>query len=315
MLMIFNVKRISSKVHLRSFEVGYLCFAKFFCCGKVLFDDESDKVKIEKIVNVYKFLSIKWYQSYSDLSSGIRAIQIYQFEPIRADEVLRMVRKLYRSSLKEATEARENLCRSQIRHCTEVVQVKPFLADLTLNAMMRMISGKRYYYGADDVLTVEEKEKADRFQALVAEISEVMGATNIGDYLPVLRWFGVSKLEKRLICLQAKRDLFMQELVEELKGGLNKSAEEKKRKNLIEMLLSLQKTEPECYTDEMIRSIMLNMHVANLLSCTKLNIIGFNASPNRRYGTRSGHGCVADGTQRVPKTHRLPNTSIVDGLI
>ncbi|KAJ9559894.1 hypothetical protein OSB04_005054, partial [Centaurea solstitialis] len=228
----------------------------------------------------------------------LSSYRLREFEPIRADEVVRMVRKLYRSSFKEATEARENLCRSQLYQkkgfflgptlkkilkvqrklreicylcmlnliselhgfsVTEVVQVKQFLADLTLNAMMRMISGKRYYYGVDDVLTVEEKEKADRFQALVAEISEVMGATNVGDYLPVLRWFGVSKLEKRLICLQAKRDLFMQELVEELKRGLNKSAEEKKRKNLIEILLSLQKTEPECYTDEMIRSIMLVM--------------------------------------------------------
>ncbi|KAJ9559896.1 hypothetical protein OSB04_005056 [Centaurea solstitialis] len=175
--------------------------------------------------------------------------RLREFEPIRADEMVRMPRRQGR------------ICRAQIPRCTEVVQVKPFLVDLTLNAMMRMISGKRYYYGRDDVITEEEKKKADRFQEMVVEISEVMGATNVGDYLPVLRWFGVSKLEKRLICLQAKRDLFMKELVEELKEGLNKSLneEKKKRNNMIEMLLSLQKTEPECYTDEMIRSIMLVM--------------------------------------------------------
>ncbi|KAJ9559897.1 hypothetical protein OSB04_005057 [Centaurea solstitialis] len=168
--------------------------------------------------------------------------RIGELESLRADEVLLTVRKLYRSSVEHAA----------------VVQVKAMLVDLSLNTMMRMISGKRYYYDIDgDVLTVEEKEKADQFQELVTEIFEVMGATNVGDYLPMMRWLGVSKLEKQLICLQAKRDLFMQELVEELKRGLNKSLNEKKRNNMIEMLLSLQKTEPEFYTDEMIRSIML----------------------------------------------------------
>ena len=57
---------------------------------------------------------------------------------------------------------------------------------------------------------------------------------------PMMRWLGVSKLEKQFIRLQGKRDLFMQELMEELKGGLNKSLDEekKKRNNLMEMLLS-----------------------------------------------------------------------------
>ncbi|KAI3773728.1 hypothetical protein L1987_48258 [Smallanthus sonchifolius] len=167
--------------------------------------------------------------------------RIREFEPIRADEVRLMMHKLYLSSSEKPT----------------VVQVKPMLVDLTLNVVMRMISGKRYYYSRDDVLTEEEKEKAHRFQEIVTEIFKVMGATNVGDYLPVLRWLGVSKLEKRLISLQAKRDLFMQELMEELKESMGNCSNGKQKRNMIQMLLSLQKSEPECYTDEMIRSIML----------------------------------------------------------
>lgn len=137
------------------------------------------------------------------------------------------------------------------------MQVNAMLVDLTLNAVMRMVSSKRYYYGKDDILTDEEKEKAHRFQEIVEEVFCAMSVSHIGDYLPILRWLGVSKLEKQLIALQAKRDLFMKELVEEIRCSMKNSG----KRNLIQVLLSLQQTEPECYTDEMIRSIMLVMRI------------------------------------------------------
>ncbi|KAJ0756588.1 putative isoflavone 2'-hydroxylase [Helianthus annuus] len=165
--------------------------------------------------------------------------RLTEFEPIRADEVRHMMCKLYQSSLK----------------LDPVVHVRPMLVDLTLNVVMRMISGKRYYYSKDDVLIDEEKEKAHRFQEIVTEILKLVGATNIGDHVPMLRWLGVSKLEKRLIALQAKRDLFMQELLEELKENMDSNG--KQRKNMIQKLLSLQNSEPELYTDELIRSMTL----------------------------------------------------------
>ncbi|KAI7726006.1 LOW QUALITY PROTEIN: hypothetical protein M8C21_006508, partial [Ambrosia artemisiifolia] len=176
--------------------------------------------------------------SYHEVFSSHR---LKEFEPIRADEVCRMMRKLFRSSLKHDT------------------VVRPMLVDLTLNVVMRMISGKRYCYSKDDVLTNEEKEKANRFKEIVNEIMKFMGATNVGDYLPMLRWLGVSKLEQRLISLKAKRDLFMQELVEEIKESMEDCCDGKQRKNMIQMLLFHQKSEPDFYTDEMIRSIMLVM--------------------------------------------------------
>ncbi|KAK1436612.1 hypothetical protein QVD17_02394 [Tagetes erecta] len=167
--------------------------------------------------------------------------RLREFEPIRADEVCIMMRKLYRSSSQKPT----------------IVQVKPMLVDLTLNAVMRMISGKRYYYSGDDEISKEEKEKAHQFQDFVTEIFKVIGATNVGDYLPIFRWLGVSKLEKRLISLQATRDLFMEELMEELKVSMKDCSLRKQTRNMIQVLLSLQKSEPKFYTDKMIRSIMM----------------------------------------------------------
>ncbi|KAD4585700.1 hypothetical protein R6Q59_035789 [Mikania micrantha] len=118
--------------------------------------------------------------------------RLREFEPIRADEVRIMLRKLYRASSEKPT------------------------------------------------------------------VIQVMGATNFGDYMPILRWLGVSKLEKRLMSLQAKRDMFMVELIEELKQNMKGcSRDPKQKRNLIQMLLWMQKSEPQCYTDEMIRSMML----------------------------------------------------------
>ncbi|KAL4559593.1 hypothetical protein LXL04_031736 [Taraxacum kok-saghyz] len=141
--------------------------------------------------------------------------RLREFEPIRADEVRLMIQKLYRS-----WSGKGNGNRKAVE-----VQVNAMLVDLTINAVMRMVSGKRYYYGKDDILTEVEKEKARRFQEIVAEVFCAMSATHVGDYLPVLRWLGVSKLEKQLIDLQAKRDLFMQELVEEIRCGMKNSFE------------------------------------------------------------------------------------------
>ncbi|KAI3737186.1 hypothetical protein L2E82_27181 [Cichorium intybus] len=199
----------------------------------------------------YNYASLV-YAPYGDHWRNLRRVatleilsshRLREFEPIRADEVRLMLRKLYRSWSGEAVE----------------VQVNSMLVDLTLNAVMRMVSGKRYYYGKDDILTDEEKEKAQRFQEIVEEVFCAMSASHIGDYLPVLRWLGVSKLEKQLMALQAKRDRFMQELVEEIRCSMKNSYEGKHKRNMIQVLISLQQTEPECYTDEMIRSIMLVM--------------------------------------------------------
>ncbi|KAI7757195.1 hypothetical protein M8C21_007493 [Ambrosia artemisiifolia] len=125
--------------------------------------------------------------------------------------------------------------------------------ELTLNVMMRnMISGKRYFGGNNPEL----EEEGKRFREILDETFVLAGASNIGDYLPVLSWLGVKGLENKLIKLQEKRDVFFQRLIEQLRKS--KGTEDvNKRKTMIEQLLSLQESEPEYYTDAMIRSIVL----------------------------------------------------------
>ena len=133
--------------------------------------------------------------------------------------------------------------------------------ELTLNVMMRMIAGKRYY--GENVAEIDQEAKI--FQEIVIETFRHGGASNIGDFLPLLRWVGFGGLEKRLMILQQKRERFMQNLVEEYRRGMEISDKQSEnyvdgsgnKKNLIQVMLSLQKLEPEYYTDESIRSLML----------------------------------------------------------
>lgn len=133
----------------------------------------------------------------------------------------------------------------------QIVDMKSTFFELTLNVMMRMIAGKRYY-GEN----ITELEEARQFKEIVTETFELSGATNIVDFLPFLKWVGLNKVEKRLVTLQGKRDRFMQDLIEERRRRRSDSASKERSRTMIDVLLSMQEDEPEYYTDHIIRGMM-----------------------------------------------------------
>ncbi|KAL3732945.1 hypothetical protein ACJRO7_022463 [Eucalyptus globulus] len=123
------------------------------------------------------------------------------------------------------------------------VNVKSTFFELKLNAMMQMIAGKRYY-GEN----VGESEEEINFREIVTESSRIGHYEN-----------GPKGMEEKLMALQKKRDEFMQSLIDESRtSGDHESPETAdggKKKTLIQVLLSLQETEPEYYKDEVIKSL------------------------------------------------------------
>lgn len=104
-----------------------------------------------------------------------------------------------------------------------------------------------------------EVEKAKMLREMVEETFEVSGAANLADFFPGLR-LG----EKKLLRLHKKRDAFAQALLDEHRknndvdndhkeqegeGG----REGKKTTSVIDAMLSLQRNEPENYTDDIIK--------------------------------------------------------------
>ncbi|KAL2232644.1 UNVERIFIED_CONTAM: cytochrome [Sesamum indicum] len=199
----------------------------------------------------YNYTSLAW-TSYGDHWRNLRKIssieilsthRLQMLHWIRVDEVKSTIRALNRASEQR-----------------RVVDMKTAFFELTMNVIMRMIAGKSYY-GEN----VEEVEEARQFKEIVKDTLR-LGTSNMGDFLPVIRWLEVGGVEKGLVELQRKRDAFMQELVEGCKrrlksygggGGDGDVVAEGKTKTMIEMLLRLQAKEPEYYTDAIIRSLML----------------------------------------------------------
>ncbi|KAK6160640.1 hypothetical protein DH2020_004021 [Rehmannia glutinosa] len=134
----------------------------------------------------------------------------------------------------------------------QVVEMKSVFFEMVLNVLMIMIGGRRYYN--NDVDDSRNSEELRKFKEIVTETFQVSGATNIGDFLPILRWVGLDKLENRLKVLKEKRDNFMQDLIDEHKKM--KGCQGQRNETLIDVLLSLQQTDPEFYTDEIIRGMM-----------------------------------------------------------
>lgn len=141
----------------------------------------------------------------------------------------------------------------------EAIEMRPILFDLNLNLMTKLVAGKRL-------------RKTEEFRQIVRETFEVSGAANLGDFIPLLRLFDYKGLEKKLVRLQGRRDSFLQELIDERRRkierrdssaasrggeGGEEDGEAGGRKCLIDNLLSLQKINPEQYSDEIIKGIVV----------------------------------------------------------
>ncbi|GLT69336.1 hypothetical protein SLA2020_414940 [Shorea laevis] len=125
--------------------------------------------------------------------------RLNMFLGIRRDEIKRLLIKLGRNSCKDFAK----------------VELKSMFSELTFNIIMRMVAGKRYYgYGED----VKDEEEARQFREIMKEAFANAGASNPEEFVPVLRWIDLGRLEKRIMRLAKKTDSFLQGLVDEKKG-------------------------------------------------------------------------------------------------
>ncbi|KAG0480756.1 hypothetical protein HPP92_011614 [Vanilla planifolia] len=188
----------------------------------------------------------------------LAAHRLPYFSDVRTEEVRFLARTLFRQHSASASEEAG----------FQRVELRQILFGVALNVMMRTMVGKRYFG--------EEKEDgvAQRFMELVAELLSVTGASNVGDFLPApVGWLALLGIRRKLKKLQGYRDAFMQAIVEEHRirkaravEGRKEAGEEieesnnsGKQKTLIEAMLSLQKEQPELYTDLYIKSLLLGL--------------------------------------------------------
>lgn len=152
---------------------------------------------------------------------------------IRNEEVQYMMHQLYQRSLSSSS-----------LDMFHEVDLKSMFFDLGFNIIMKMVSGKRY-----------DGDKKWIFDSLVRESFLPKTLVHMVDFLPVLQWIDYQGTEKKLKQVKKNKDAFLDELIQEnLKSSTSKA--ETEHKSLIEVLMSLQKDEPETYTHEVVKGII-----------------------------------------------------------
>lgn len=126
------------------------------------------------------------------------------------------------------------------------VELKSKLFQMSYNIIMRMVAGKRYY--GEEI----DNEEANHFRVLVEEVISFGGVSNAVDFMPAIFLLFFRSTEKKIAKLGNKMDKLLQGLVDEHRR-------DKSRNTMIDHLLSLQESEPEYYTDQIIKGIVLVM--------------------------------------------------------
>ncbi|KAL6894026.1 hypothetical protein ACP4OV_008124 [Aristida adscensionis] len=138
------------------------------------------------------------------------------------------------------------------------VQLKRRLFELSLSVLMETIARTKTSRAEADADT-DMSPEAQQFKQIVDELVPYLGTANLWDYLPVLRWFDVFGVRKKIMAAVSKRDAFLRGLIDSERRRLDAGGEESEKKSMIAVLLTLQKSEPEVYTDTVILALCGNL--------------------------------------------------------
>ena len=220
------------------------CFTK----NDVIFANRPKFVMGKYIGYDYTVVSLAPYGDHWRNLRRLSAVEIFAsnrlnlFLGIRRYEIKQLLLRLSRNSV-------ENFAK---------VELKSMFSELLLNITMRMVAGKRFY--GDDMKDVEE---AREFREISKEILEFAGTSNPGDFFPILQWIDYQGYNKRALRLGKKMDVFLQGLLDECRS--NKRSDLENRNTMIDHLLSLQESEPEYYTDEIIKGLIVVSEISPIL--------------------------------------------------
>lgn len=133
------------------------------------------------------------------------------------------------------------------------VELKTLFLLLNINFMMRIVAGKPGIEVKGAEMEVLENFLLDFKERFFPSLS-----MNICDFFPFLRSIGYKGMEKSFVRIQKKRDEYLQNLIDEirLKKAVTSSTmrDGENNRTLIETLLSLQESDPEFYSDQVIKS-------------------------------------------------------------
>lgn len=136
------------------------------------------------------------------------------------------------------------------------VELKYWFFVLTVNIIMRVVNGERFV-GDEDAGGEAGRKLVEGFEETFMRGKPL----NLCDYFPVLRWVDYQGVEKSMRAVQGRRDGFLQGLVDEFRRKREANCvdvgDDYKSSTMIGTLLRLQESEPEFYTEDVIKSVIL----------------------------------------------------------
>ncbi|KAK2660212.1 hypothetical protein Ddye_006745 [Dipteronia dyeriana] len=163
---------------------------------------------------------------------------------IRIEEIRFMVKHLYTNFVKGVRK----------------VDMKAFFYTIAFNIVMRMVAGKRCF--EDDELDLEiTKGKLDDLVEMFGPLVTVA----LGDYFPFLRWLTYYGEEMRLHKIHKRKDTFIQALLDahqNTTSSFTSIDDRKTSQTIIDVMLKLKESEPEFYTNDVIKGMIQAMLIA-----------------------------------------------------
>jgi isoflavone 2'-hydroxylase len=163
--------------------------------------------------------------------------RINSFSGIRRDETTRLIRKLSENSHKDFKK----------------VELRPLLLELAFNMIMRMVCGKRFYGDESDGTNADEAKK---FRDVMNEMQEFGLASYLGDFVPLFRLLDFSGYKNKLKRVGEKMDALFQGLVDD-----HRKNKKENQNTMIDHLLSLQESQPDYYSDQIIKGLIMVSHL------------------------------------------------------
>ncbi|XP_031118788.1 cytochrome P450 81Q32-like [Ipomoea triloba] len=211
----------------------------------------------------YEYTSLAW-SSYGEHWRNLRKLstievlsahRIQVLSEIRTDEAKSLIRRLFRSSQNTSD---------------NMVEVKSAVYDYTFNVITRMVTGKRFFGEK-----VENADEAKLYKEIGDETTRLVIQSGVLDYFPVLKWIGYKGIVKEMKKMQERRNQFMHNIIEQhrQKTKSNGAGENggKNSKTILEVLLGLQETDADYYSDEIIISLLyVLLHAGSETSATTL---------------------------------------------
>uniref|UniRef100_A0ACD5X8V7 Uncharacterized protein n=1 Tax=Avena sativa TaxID=4498 RepID=A0ACD5X8V7_AVESA len=139
------------------------------------------------------------------------------------------------------------------------VELKRSLYEVSLSAMMETVAQTTTSPAEEGDDYADMSPETREFKRSMDEIVPLVGAANMWDFLPALRWFDVFGVKNKLVAAVTGRDAFLRTLLETERRRLDNGDDDSEKQSMIAVLLGLQKTEPEMYTDKAIMALCMGM--------------------------------------------------------